>query len=63
MPDLIVHNHGSIFLLEPITPAADLWIGEHTPTDAQTWGRSIVVEHRFIDTIVAGAIHDGLEVQ
>ena len=63
MNDLHVENHGSIFLLTPITTKGADWINEHIPQDAMTWAHhSIVVEHRYIADIVNGAIADGLTV-
>lgn len=62
MTDLSVQNHGSIFLLRGETEAGRDWIAEHIPDDAQTWNGSIVVEHRYISDIVAGATNDGMEV-
>jgi len=61
--DLHVINEGSIFLVEPITPAGKQWLEESVITsDTLTWGRAIVVEHRYIRDIVDGARADGLEV-
>lgn len=60
--DLSVTNEGSIFLLTPTSTRGGDWINEHIPEDAPTWGISIVVEHRYIEAIVLGAIADGLEV-
>jgi hypothetical protein len=62
MADLTVANHGSILLLRGDTPAGKAWLLEHIASDAQTWHDSIVVEPRYIDDIVCGAIIDGLEV-
>lgn len=63
MADLSVENHSSIFLLRAHTDAGRTWITEHIPDDAQTFCGAIVVEHRFIADIAAGAINDGLEVE
>ena len=60
--DFSVENHGSIFLLRPISPAAFEWIKEHIPDDAQYFGNAVVVEHRYIEDIVDGIQNDGLEV-
>lgn len=61
--DLVVQDHGSIFLLTPRSDAGQEWIDEHIPADAQRWGvNSIVVEHRYITDIVLGAQADGLDV-
>lgn len=63
MADLSIQNEGSIFLLRGVTDAGKQWIEEHIPVDAMTFGGAIVVEHRFIEDIAAGAINDGLEVE
>ena len=61
-PDFEVQNEGSIYLLRPLTDNASNWIANHIPDDAQTWGQSIIIEHRYIADIVNGIIDDGLEV-
>jgi len=45
-PDFRCENHGSIFLLRPISPAAFLWIHENLPSDRQMFGNAVAVEHR-----------------
>jgi hypothetical protein len=62
MDDLYIHNEGSVFLLYALTNAGRNWVAEHIPAEAQTFGNAIVVEHRYIADVVAGAIHDGLKV-
>lgn len=62
MRDIVVHNHGSIFLLAAVTPAGEAWMAEHLPEDAPTFGKAVAVEHRFVDAIIDGATTDGLEV-
>jgi hypothetical protein len=61
--DFRVENHGSIFLLQPLTPAANSWVDEHLPEDRLTFGGAVCVEHRYIRDIVTGIIGDGLSVQ
>lgn len=61
-PDFFLENHGTIFLLQPLTPAAISWIQENLPDDHMTSGRAVVVDHRYIADIVGGAQADGLEV-
>jgi hypothetical protein len=61
--DFFVQNEGSLFLLRPLTDAAREWIGEYIPEGAQTWGDAIVIEHRYIADVVAGAQRDGLVVE
>jgi hypothetical protein len=60
--DFSVENHFTIFLLRPLTPAAESWIDEHIAEDAQYFGNAIVVEHRYIADIVQGIQNDGLAV-
>jgi len=61
--DFTVSNHGSIYLLELRTDAAVAWAEEHLPEDAYTFGRAVVVAHRYVRDIVAGATSDGLVVE
>ena len=61
-PDFVVENHGSVFLLQPLTPAANSWVEEHLPQDRITFGGAIVVEHRYIWGIIEGIQSDRLTV-
>jgi len=63
MADLSIQNEGSIFLLRGLSEAGKAWIAEHIPADAQSFGGAVVVEHRYIGDIAAGAANDGLEVE
>jgi hypothetical protein len=49
-----------IFLLRPISPAAFVWIQEHLHEDRQTFGDAVVVEPRYIGSILLGLQDDGL---
>ena len=61
--DFHVQNEGSIFLLQPLTREAHDWADKYLPEDAQRFGSSIVIEHRYILSIVEGIKADGLEVR
>lgn len=61
--DFTVQNEGSIFLLGVHTDAARAWVEENLPKDHQTWGNTVVVEHRYIEAIVNGILTDGLKVR
>ena len=62
--DLHVQGSGSVYLLRPVSRCGAAWVAEHIPPDAMRFaGGSIVVEHRYIYDIVAGAIADGLRVR
>ena len=60
--DVQIHHEGSIILLEPKTESAQEWIDENLPEDVMYWTRSVVVEWRYAEDIVAGIRDDGLEV-
>jgi hypothetical protein len=64
-PDISIENHGSIFLVRPITPAANAWIEEHIGHDNgfQPYYPTVVVEYRYIADIVAGLQNDGLVIR
>jgi hypothetical protein len=63
-PDFVVENHGSIFLLRPLTPMARSWVEEHIGDSSgyQPYYPTVVVGHRYIADIVRGAGADGLVV-
>ena len=60
--DLLVRNEGTIFLLTPVSDNGKAWVEEHVSDDHQEWCGAIVVEHRYITDIVAGAQADGLKI-
>ena len=60
--DLGIENHGSIFLVRPLTPAGQEWLDSTAPEDAQFMGNAMAVEHRFIEGTVEAARNDGLTV-
>jgi hypothetical protein len=59
-PDFICENHGSVFLLRPISPAAFEWIEENLPNDRLTFGNATVIEPRCVWAILLGLQDDGL---
>lgn len=61
--DFTLLNEFSIFLLTPISELALDWVAEFLPSDATTFGRATVIEHRYIGDIVEGIIGDGLTVE
>ena len=61
--DFLLENHGSIFLLQPLSPAANDWVAENLPEDHLTFGSAVVVEPRYIADIVRGAQADGLVIR
>lgn len=62
--DVIVYNHGSVFLFSLLTPAAQEWVGENVETESHNWlGGSLAVEHRYADKLAVGMIQAGLNVR
>jgi hypothetical protein len=59
-PDFRCENHGSLFLLFSLTQHAHSWIEECLPEDAQWFGNAVVIEHRYIWTILDGIQDAGL---
>ena len=63
--DFVCENHGSIFLLRPLTPLATSWLEEHIGqhNGFQPYWPKCVIEHRYIWPILEGIQNDGLAVQ
>lgn len=57
-----IHNHGTIFLAQPLDAAAGEWIDDTAPTDAQFFGGMLVIEHRFVANFVEVARDAGADV-
>jgi len=51
--DFLCENHGSIFLLRPVSLASFDWIESHLPSDRITLGNAVAVDHRCIWAILA----------
>lgn len=62
-PDFFVENHGSIFLLRPLSPAGSSCIDGHLREDRMCFGNAFVIEHRYVWAILEGIENDGLEVR
>ncbi len=60
--DISVQNEGTILLLRGDTDAGQQWLEESLDPEAQRWGAAYVVEHRFVQDILEGAVIDGLEL-
>ena len=60
--DFLCENHGSIFLLRPVSSASFDWIESHLPSDRITFGNAVVVEPRYVWAILLGLQDDGLVV-
>ena len=61
--DFKLENHGSLFLLQPLTSPAKEWMNQNLPVDSpetQFWTDAIVIEPRYVPAIVDGIVGDGL---
>lgn len=59
--DFHVRNHGSIWLLAPVTKAAKVFIDDNV--DAQQWfAGSVVIEWRYVETIIRAIDDAGLSI-
>jgi hypothetical protein len=58
--DLDFAFFGSIVLCTPLTDEGQRWIDEHIDPEAQWYGASLIVEPRYIDNLLAGALAGGL---
>jgi hypothetical protein len=62
--DIVIENHGSIFLLRPISKSGRQWLDQNIgdQNGFQPYWPTVVVEPRYIADIVNGIQADDLEV-
>jgi hypothetical protein len=60
--DIELNDQGTIWLVTPRTAEATDWIADHVQDDAQWFGCSLVVEHRYVGPLVEGMANDGLRI-
>jgi hypothetical protein len=60
--DILISNHGTIFLFRPLTNAARLHLVEKHCLDATWFGGALVVEHRYAGNLAITLQRDGLTV-
>lgn len=61
--DVRIENHGSLYLLRPLTAAARSWFNDFLPVDAPRFGAAYVVEPRYVGDILLGVRGDGMVAQ
>lgn len=54
-----VQDEGTIVLIRPLDMEAEEWCDEHLDPDRQSFGKAIVVEHRYAGDIIMGFVNDG----
>jgi hypothetical protein len=64
LTDLVFENHGSLFLVRPVSKSAQLWLDENVGDEnTLTFAGAIVCEPRYVEAIAQGAIEAGLVVR
>jgi len=63
VPDFVCENHGSIFLLYPLSRAAFDWIDSNLSPDRQLFGDAFAIEAKFIWDILLGIQDSELTVR
>ena len=60
IPDVLVHNEGTLFLFCPLTARAKAWIDEHVDQEGHWFGAALIVEHRYALGLAQGMKDAGL---
>ena len=61
--DLIFENHGSLFLIRPVSPAGQNFLDENVgDAETLTFGGPVTCEPRYVEPIYSGAIQAGLVI-
>jgi hypothetical protein len=60
--DFIVRDEGTVWLFTPLTPAPLQFLSEHIQEDAQYFGDSLAVDHRYVEGLLHGLQEHGLKV-
>jgi len=58
--DFVVHDEGTVWLFTPLSPAAFDFLSQHIQHDAQYFGPSLAVEHRYVYDLLIGLREHGL---
>lgn len=61
--DVRVTYHGTIYMVEVVTPAAQAWVNDNLELESWQWmGGSFAVEPRMMDNLLDGMREDGLRL-
>lgn len=62
MIDFTIADHGSLFLIRPVSKAARQWLDENVVAEPWQWlGGALAVDHRFARDILAELVDAGFE--
>jgi hypothetical protein len=59
-PDVRFENHGSLWLVRPLTDAASEWLEANLSDDAQWWAGAVACEPRYVSALADGMRESGL---
>lgn len=60
--DFGITDHGSIWLIRPLTEAAQEWVDENVAVESW-FGTAFAVEHRYAVDIVNGIVEAGFKLE
>lgn len=58
--DFALHNHGTLFILVPLSGDAETWCEDHLQQDGMRWAGGYAVDHRCMQDIIEGIREGGL---
>jgi len=62
--DVRIESHGSIVVVQPMTPAARTWLDANVSSEPWQWmGDGLCVDWRYATELAAGMMADGLSVK
>jgi hypothetical protein len=61
--DYRAENHGSLWLVVPLTPQATTWLNEHVSEDAQRWGNAVALKPGDVPGLVERLRNNGFDVE
>ncbi len=63
MTDFTIADHGSVFLIRPVSEAARQWLDENAVAEPWQWlGGALAVDHRFARNIIAELTDAGFKI-
>ena len=62
-PDVLIRDEGTVWIFNPLTPVAQQWFAEHVQSEPwQLLGTSLVVEQRFVISLIQGIMDAGFGI-
>ena len=61
--DFRLENHGSLFLVRPLTKSGEEFLTQTAPEDAQFMGNAMAVEPRYVEGVCEAIAEYGLSYE